>query len=581
VIDGHDQPISMSRGVVGLLVAAIFEMFIMAIHNLFTAGIEDRWNIGTAVLGPVLAQQSGAKFNIMAMVLLWLTMGAALGAGLSLAIRPPAVPAAPDKHRRGDKGFGALIGLLTGAVGAPLAVVAYIFLSRLTAEAAWMLDKPEEWAQNVGNLYDRLPSFILVWPLKLAVGIAWQIGQHIHGPWGPVVAIVGVIAITAGLLAGTEEKDRNWIHYSAMAAPIVMLGAPLLGTSLSRDLRTVGTLFLLVAVVWGVPGLLLGTVVPYLRKPSENRKVWALVAWLTASALVLFVRLEGFYVVAGLLALSGFAFWKGIPIDEYWPIMALCLAAFVLTVTRISQSANFFYIQDLSRVLVSEPLARVSPKANPDPEWASLEASLQRFSHQANFTTVEAWMAAANTRLDVGNRLLAATAPVSSQLSKQAEEDGQLTAQLSGPGMKGLKEVTKALSLRDTKLEDARKQVDSLVSEQKACRELLGRVLSRYELSPHFDPNQSLEPTAAEKMKRQDIEALIGSLAAREQELRAGWALRDDAEQKLQGKLLDLNGELAQRFELCLNGSLGFWIPMGLLAGWARVRGSAEHEQIR
>src|SRR5205823_2035343 len=40
----------------------------------------------------------------------------------------------------------------------------------------------------------------------------------------------------------------------------------------------------------------------------------------------------------------------------------------------------------------------------------------------------------------------------------------------------------------------------------------------------------------------------------------------------LQAVLARLKNKLAQQFELCLNGSLGFWIPLGLLAGWARSR---------
>ncbi|HET8998501.1 MAG TPA: hypothetical protein VFP86_02525 [bacterium] len=44
----------------------------------------------------------------------------------------------------------------------------------------------------------------------------------------------------------------------------------------------------------------------------------------------------------------------------------------------------------------------------------------------------------------------------------------------------------------------------------------------------------------------------------------------DAANADLQSKLASMKTNLAQQFELCLNGSLGFWISLGLLAGWSR-----------
>ena len=48
----------------------------------------------------------------------------------------------------------------------------------------------------------------------------------------------------------------------------------------------------------------------------------------------------------------------------------------------------------------------------------------------------------------------------------------------------------------------------------------------------------------------------------------------------MQQRLTQLRDRLAQQFELCLTGSFGFWVTLGLLAGWSRWRSRAEEAMV-
>jgi hypothetical protein len=63
---------------------------------------------------------------------------------------------------------------------------------------------------------------------------------------------------------------------------------------------------------------------------------------------------------------------------------------------------------------------------------------------------------------------------------------------------------------------------------------------------------------------------MIQSLTQSQTEMIKATEALAKASVNLQGKLTNMKSKLAQRFELCLNGSLGFWISLGLLAGWSR-----------
>ena len=69
------------------------------------------------------------------------------------------------------------------------------------------------------------------------------------------------------------------------------------------------------------------------------------------------------------------------------------------------------------------------------------------------------------------------------------------------------------------------------------------------------------------------LDAMIHGLTQSQTEMIKATEVLAKASVNLQGKLTNMKAKLAHRFELCLNGSLGFWISLGLLAGWSRVAG--------
>jgi hypothetical protein len=591
VISGEEHNFSLPRSVIGLFIVAVFELFVTAVHALLEADEKGRIEIGTAVLGPTLANTSGAFANLMAMALVWVVMGAALGALLSFAIRLP-----DQKLPFADwsgKGFGALVGVLTGTIGAPMAVVAYIILARLVAEFGWMLSRPRDWAENATNLAHSLPSHPYLWPLRIVLMGAATIGDHIHGAWGPIAATAIVIAITIGVFLVTEEKDRGWISYSVAATPVVLLGAPLLGTSLADNLKQVGILVVLIAVIWGIPGLLLGSLIPYLRKPSEHRRLWAIFAWLTACALVLVVSLNGIYLIAVLLVLTGVAFWKGMTLEEYWPLVALSLAASVLTITRISQQATFFHVQDLSRSLVSEPLAKAKP---PKKSFSGLGLRTDRLTFPTmenfalhglatrkqsslslgldpltTFTSREEWEKLAAERLAAGKHLLNETEDVSHRAREQIEENRKLGRDLAQMGIKQMPDLGKVQTAIEELLATLPKDANALAAEQERCKKVADQTVF-----PTHIFLRDWRPDPEQAAKRGELSLMLSSLAEREHELRDARQALEDMNIVVTTKLRDLKVELTQRFELCMNGSLGFWIPLGLLAGWTRAKVSLD-----
>src|SRR5579872_1074092 len=87
VIEGNEHQLRASQVVTRLLLVATFELFVLAVDSALTSD----WRalseeIGTPVLGITLANRAGAVPNLIAMIALWVLIGAALGAGLAFAI---------------------------------------------------------------------------------------------------------------------------------------------------------------------------------------------------------------------------------------------------------------------------------------------------------------------------------------------------------------------------------------------------------------------------------------------------------------------------------------------------------------
>jgi hypothetical protein len=581
VIEGHERDFSFSRAVTGLFLVAMFELFIMALHSSFTAVLsddpKDRLEIGWAILGPKLAADSGPVTNLICMAGLWIFLGAVLGLALTVAMdtqeKSKADPAA--KKVNPD---GAIIGLMMGVVGAPVVVLFYVVCARIFAEIKLMLFDPDRWTTDLKGLYDNINWGIFAWPFKAVIWLSWQVARRFHSATGPILATGALVAVTAFLFAAVEKKDRNWIFYSAVLAPVAVFGLPLIGTHVLDDAWSLGKLLLLVAVLWGVPGLLLGIAVPYLRKPSENPKVWAIVAWISACVLLLFVttiQVKWILLFGALLGFVGLAFWRGMPLEEYWPLIALCVATLILGATKITLGATFLHVQDLSNVLVSEPPLEFSPKEAVT-EFSAIDlthplpfAGLSKRDWKDNLfiwptqkpkpKPMAEWLGEFKTEDRAVNALLSKILKTIEMVNARMKDDKALQDRAGELTAKNIGEVRKAGKANQDLLGTCQDELGKISLEQEALTQL-------------GDGEPPIVETTFAPSIKQYITKLQGEIAKQEKELNEGFGHLQTADKELQVTLTGLNKRLAEQFELCMNGSIGFWIPLGLLAAWSRHR---------
>ena len=111
------------------------------------------------------------------------------------------------------------------------------------------------------------------------------------------------------------------------------------------NLKVLLSMLSLALVTWGVPGVLLGCLVPLLRGPSSRNRQWAFVAYISAlllAAATLFGHGGSWpYWIAGVAFLTGILFQTGVPVEDYWPFAALSVAIGICGATSLMQHATF------------------------------------------------------------------------------------------------------------------------------------------------------------------------------------------------------------------------------------------------
>ncbi len=225
---------------------------------------------------------------------------------------------------------GGTVGAFTGALVAPLCLLGYVLIVWLLRGLYLILFEPVTWKENLAALSDLAASHhtpVATWFSFAFSGMLHAValfGDHRFGP-----AAVIVIAIIVVVVLARFEKLGLAFFVAAVVAAVVI--APLLANS-----GAVLGLLLQAALVWVVPGIVLGAMSPLLRETSEERKPksWALVAF--ACAIVLFVitllRFQQSWwllVPAGLFAAIGFALRRTSEADNYWLPIAVSVGVLV------------------------------------------------------------------------------------------------------------------------------------------------------------------------------------------------------------------------------------------------------------
>jgi hypothetical protein len=374
VIDDHEEEQSASKVVFTFIMLAFFELFVAATHRALSGGRAAMREIGTVVLGRVLAAQTSAEVNMMVMVGIWIVIGALLALTLVLSIYCPSwVQSELPAFCRPEKRRGGALGFLVGAFGAPLCVIAYVVVARIFVEISWMLSDPKGWSTYISALYPRIPWHPYLIPMKLVVGGISRVCSMIPGRGPTVTFLVLVVLVLWRARAASKKGDDDIFLIGAIFAAVAIYGLPI-GETLWNDRRTLWHLILLVAVIWVFPSFILGIMVPYLNRRSADPRSWAYIAWIAGCVLLVFAWVLRnhwivFSVSALILFLSGLlCFRRSIHAEGLWPLLTLSVATFIVGVTNLTLSADFLHVQDLSSSLISEPMAAVevkSPKSLP------------------------------------------------------------------------------------------------------------------------------------------------------------------------------------------------------------------------
>ena len=83
----------------------------------------------------------------------------------------------------------------------------------------------------------------------------------------------------------------------------------------------------LMAYLWAVPGVLLGALTPWLKRPAGYPKLWGLVAFAAAGILVIgALAIPWFLAPATIFGAVGFWFRRGFEVERYWAVLALSVA---------------------------------------------------------------------------------------------------------------------------------------------------------------------------------------------------------------------------------------------------------------
>lgn len=479
--------------------------------------------------------------NLVILGLLWMWAGGALGWILAGAIF--------DRHGPRDHPArsGALRGLAAALGAAPLFVMGYVLIVRLAALLRDAVHFHRElhylWATHTYPPDDLFNSTLV--PALLRLDTLWH-----HKGWtlGFVAGLVLTLAALWQFLGwwhGMPQSQR-WLRFSGCVAALALL-------TLLAD-ANLAFVYLLVALVWITPAVFIGICGPYLRTGSPMPQRWGLFAVAVGLGLVLatIVRLRWDTVAPGLLILgtvliaTGMLIRAGLRLEEYWPLGALALGLLVCGVSAVVQQATFVGV--LSDVHELNAHGGFGVKLAPEIPKLHFPA-LQR----------------ANKR--------------SSDSDEQLPEGSN-----AKPAQVGANPGTNDVDVKDVDAFQTHDPSSANEAGGKAAAEWKEAHHDAYDdyFGAHDDkppPTPTREDLLHQGMQdrldvlRQEARGMASTGdAALDDEVRT--VQRDD-EERLRG----VRDSVARRLELSIVGSLGFWLAVGLLAGWALQRGPTEEEE--
>ena len=603
-LEGHEHHWQAPRLLVLVVLLAMAEVFVMGYHSAVSLTRERLQETLDSLLGADVA-----GWHAVGMVGIWLVLGGTVAVGLGATIFNAGCEIPEDEPLSWSKpavwGWpmlrSAIRGGLTGALAGPLCMLLYIFLVRFAYEYVWILADPDRWHEHVRGAAQAVSASggvaWLVWlPLQ-----AIELLDRLFGVFGRVSPLLTPATLVAVLIVCAKRRAGR-TFFVVLVGMLIAYGYPVLAKS-GRALILAG----LMAYVWAVPGILLGALTPWLKRPAGYPKLWGVVAFGAAAILVAgSLAIPWFVVPAVVFGAVGFWFLRGVQVEQYWAVLALSVATNVFGATHLVTRADFFHIQRDSFELTKVPLQAFAYQAvKIDPRLQ--EAFLRPSSSEPFFPGLNPNTSAMQFPIFppgsplVRYRDLLWTTPVGPEIQLKADLEAvraerDRTAKVAASLAEHLKELgaiksradqeqraiggLKALEYQDhhKKLQElaawtggALARRESLAAEATTTLEVEGkrREATAAALSPiaalrdeqlrlQAERDQLLD--AARQMKNQG-EALRTALGA----------LKD----KVERQAADLHNMALRAFEVALTASSGFWITLGLLASWSIRRQQA------
>jgi hypothetical protein len=594
-----------------ILMLGIFELFVSAWHGVWELRSGELVDAGMVLLGDQLSSRLNARWALAALAALWIIEGAVLAAVLGSTVFNQKVQAGQGlrqamKPALQNGGIGAAVGAIAGAVG----VVIVVLLMRIVAAVHFIATEPGQWLAMVQHAGDSSawPVWLLFKPVEYLTRL-WMWGW-----WGPILTIVIII-----MLYSYARSEKKWWPFGLLVAGTTIL-------IISPLLDNLGTVFLMVflgAMVWAVPGALLGASVPLLKGPSAQPQFWSVAGFLAAAILGAVAILRGSgpalaieLVACALALLAGVIFWRGGSITANWPLAAMVLALFVAMATWV-QHATFEGVLDKLSFLAQQPQQKGAPPPPPSPfDNLRLYGSRRPLSSAAMGMALAPTTAPSTFQPAVAPppyKLTLTPEPSTAPSSEPWTRSGSLTYKLlhsppttspAGPSQdwtlphptlptpaewaRSLEELSQqfktiderqvaadALRKQASQADSERQQAERLLADDHALRDYLGdikRQLAQLHQRQHeledamaYYRKHPLSAAGADPDKWPDRQGAVALL-----QLDAVERHLTEQAQRIEEMVVRRSPLLStgQVFELTVTASLAFWVTVGLLIGW-------------
>jgi len=381
-IERASHPILRTMGT--FVIVLMFELFTLGFHTTSDFSTKDLSGATAQLLGS--SADASANWTLVFAAGLWIAVGALLAAWLSQSVRDSAGTTLQRVMRSGGKG------IIGGLLLAPLIMGLYVLGGRCLVA---LLDIFYQFGGGASSTFQNpLPIFLHnIFVSQNSLTHGWFTSMFLLFATLPLTILASAAQKSVSLfmacffamvafvvaypwLLRSKPVPKHIIHILLGFMWVICLLYTLVPSAIAAffvlkqlahaaPLWTLTKIMLLAAVLWAVPGWLLGSLTPLFRRVATHTRNWAFIGY--GSALLLMIATlwarAWWPLIPALAALAvGYMFQRGSLVYEYWPFAALCVAAGVCGATSIAQHVTFTSeVRDLHAIDVLRPLASDQP----------------------------------------------------------------------------------------------------------------------------------------------------------------------------------------------------------------------------